>query len=259
MGDSLVLCYHAVSETWPADLAVRPSRLQSQLSALIARGYRGVTFREAVEAPAGSKRLAVTFDDAYRSVIELALPVLSRLGIPGTLFVPTAYIGTEEPMEWPGIEHWRGGPHEAELIPMSWEEITVLAAGGWEIGSHTRTHPRLTELESDELLRELTDSRRECEERLSLPCVSLAYPYGAEDRRGVEAARQAGYEAAGALPEDEHAPEPLRWPRVGIYRDDDELRFRVKTSPLMRRLRSGGRLRVPPAAWAAARRLGISG
>ena len=45
----------------------------------------------AVYAPPSPKAFAVTFDDAYRSVIELGFPILSRLGVPGTVFVPTSH------------------------------------------------------------------------------------------------------------------------------------------------------------------------
>ena len=50
-------------------------------------------------------------------------------------------------MAWPGIDQWLGGPHEAELMPMSWDELRRLAEAGWEIGSHSRTHPMLTQLD----------------------------------------------------------------------------------------------------------------
>ena len=93
--------------------------------------------------------LAVTFDDAYRSVIELAFPILSRLGLVGTVFVPTRFAGGEEPMSWPGIDQWVGGPHERELVPMSWEELGRLAEAGWEIGSPHVSHPRLTQVADD--------------------------------------------------------------------------------------------------------------
>jgi peptidoglycan/xylan/chitin deacetylase (PgdA/CDA1 family) len=252
--EALVLCYHAVSESWPVDLAIRPAQLENQLSLLLEHGYRGATFHQAVNTPPAGKVVAVTFDDAYRSVIEHGLPVLTRLGLPGTVFVPTGFAGAAEPMSWPGIDKWRGTPHEAELTPMSWAELATLAAAGWEIGSHTRTHPRLVDLDDADLADELTSSRRECESRLGLPCRSLAYPYGAEDDRVVRAAARAGYSAAGALPNSHHLPTPLRWPRVGIYRADDGLRFRVKTSRLMRRARANVRLRVPPTAWRLAGR-----
>jgi peptidoglycan/xylan/chitin deacetylase (PgdA/CDA1 family) len=257
--DVLVLCYHAVSEDWGSELAVTPPQLQSQLELMLKRGYRGATFHDAVHSPPARKTFAVTFDDAYRSTIELGLPVLSRLGLPATVFVPTAFTGSEKPMAWPGIDHWLGGAHEHELMPMSWQELAALAEAGWEIGGHTRTHPHLTELDDATLEDELRGSREDCEARLGIPCRSFAYPFSDEDERVVKATGEAGYSAAATLSElGLHPASPLYWPRMGIYRADDGFRFRAKTSPLVLRLRAGRKLRVPPIVWRtreAARRL----
>jgi peptidoglycan/xylan/chitin deacetylase (PgdA/CDA1 family) len=243
MGDVLVLCYHAVSETWSAPLSVAPDRLERQLRHLVDRGYRGATFHDAVHAPQAPRTLSVTFDDAYRSVRDLAEPILSALGLPGTVFAPTAFIGSDRPMEWPGIDRWRGDPHEVELTPMSWEELGALAEVGWEIGSHSRTHPRLTELDNPSLANQLSGSRVDCEEALGIECRTVAYPYGDVDARVVGAARAAGYVAAAELPPRLHPPSALRWPRIGIYHADRTLRFRAKVSPALRwlRARSGAR------------------
>lgn len=236
MTDVLVLCYHAVSERWPADLAVSPRQLHEQLAHLLGRGYAGATFTAAVTEPQARRTLAVTFDDAYASVIDLAFPVLERLGLPGTVYVPTAWAGSDRPMSWAGIDHWTGGPWENELRPLAWHQLRRLADAGWEVGSHTRTHPRLTQLDDARLTDELATSRRDCESAMGRSCRSIAYPYGDVDERVLAAARAAGYRAGAALPARAHRPEPLLWPRLGISREDSPARFRRQTSPLVRRL-----------------------
>ena len=238
MSDVLVLCYHAVSPDWDADLSVRPEALDRQLGMLRRRGYRGATFSRAVTEPPARRTVAVTFDDAYRSVIELARPILERHGFPGTVFVPTAHAGAERPMSWPGIDQWIGTRDEHELTPMSWDELRELANAGWEIGSHTRTHPHLTQLGDDEVASELGDSRTDVEDALGLPCDAIAYPYGDVDDRVTAAARAAGYRHAAALPGHWHSPRPLEWPRVGVYQADSPWRFRLKASAAARRLRA---------------------
>lgn len=236
--DAMVLCYHAVSETWSAKLSIHPDLLREQLRDLKKRGYRGVTFGELASGRAQGKVVAVTFDDGYRSVIELARPILAAEGFPGTLFVPTDWIGTERPMSWPGIDQWMGTEHEHELIPMDWDEVRALRDAGWEIGSHTNSHPKLSLVESDEeLTGELVDSRRRCAEELG-SCATIAYPYGDYDQRVVAAAADAGYDAAATLPDDSPAPRPLAWPRIGIYVGDDMRAFRIKTSAAVRRARA---------------------
>jgi peptidoglycan/xylan/chitin deacetylase (PgdA/CDA1 family) len=237
MTDALVLCYHALSPSWSAALSTTPARFERQLELLLGQGRRGVTFTEATRAKPGERLLAVTFDDAYRSVIELAAPILERHGVPATVFAPTDHIGSEQPMRWEGIEQWLGGVDEPELVPMSWRELRELAERGWEIGSHTCSHPHLTRIGDDALADELARSKSTCEQELGAPCGSLAYPYGDLDGRVVEAAASAGYETAAALPSRLDERGRLQWPRIGIYNADDELRFRVKVSAPLRALR----------------------
>lgn len=238
--DVIVLCYHALSPTWDAALSTTPQLFERQLSTLVRRGYRGATFTDAVTAPPGERVLCVTFDDAYRSVDRLARPILDRLELPATVFAPTDQIGVEGPLRWAGVDHWIGGPHERELTPMSWAELRALAEHGWEIGSHTGSHPHLTEIDDASLDSELTRSKAACERELDAPCTSLAYPYGDVDDRVVAAAARSGYTAAAALPGRLHAEQALRWPRIGVYRADDERRFRMKVSRTLRALRQTG-------------------
>jgi peptidoglycan/xylan/chitin deacetylase (PgdA/CDA1 family) len=254
--DVLVLCYHALSPTWTATLSTTPDRFERQISLLIKRGYRGVTFTQAVASGLQGRLVAVTFDDAYRSVIELGRPILDHFGLPATVFAPTDFIGAQGPLRWRGIDGWLGGPDECELAPMSWAELQDLLQGGWEIGSHTGSHPRLTGIDDAALADELGRSKAACERHLTGPCISLAYPYGDVDARVVAATARAGYRAGAALPQGRLGPrDTLVWPRIGIYQLDNDRRFRLKTSPMIRRLRSSAATDVSNAVWRVAKRL----
>jgi peptidoglycan/xylan/chitin deacetylase (PgdA/CDA1 family) len=240
VADVLVLCYHAVSERWPAPLSVTPEALEEQLEWLVRRGYRGATFESVVSEQPAERTLVVTFDDAFASVGELAAPILRRLELPGSLYVVTDHPRwSEQPMSWDGIEQWLGTEHEHELRPLSWDRIGELAEAGWEVGSHTASHPHLSRVRHEaDLARELEGSRATLEDRLGRPCRTLAYPYGDHDERVVEATRRAGYTAASTLPGRFPKPKPLAWPRVGIYRADDMRRFRMKVARPVRALRA---------------------
>jgi peptidoglycan/xylan/chitin deacetylase (PgdA/CDA1 family) len=238
MNDSLILCYHAVSPTWSAPLSITPDALHRQLSWLVRRGWRGTTFREAVLDPPPGKIVAVTFDDAFASVHTLARPILAELGLPGTVFVPTAFISAHRPLSWPGIDHWAQTAAAAELQCMSWAQLGALAAEGWELGSHTRTHPHLRGIDDQALRIELADSRQELTAHMGMQCTSVAYPYGDVDERVAAAAHAAGYTAGAALSSRLAALGPLRWPRVGVYHCDTKGRFRLKASRPIRRLRA---------------------
>jgi peptidoglycan/xylan/chitin deacetylase (PgdA/CDA1 family) len=238
MADVVVLCYHAVSDDWPVAMAVSARTLERQVRHLLERGYAPATFHDAITRPPARRTLAVTFDDGFRSVFESGYPVLERLGVPATVFVPTDPTDRDAPRTWPSLDRWSGTPYEAELEGVSWERLTELARAGWEIGSHTCTHPRLTTLDAPSLQRELALSRQICEDHVGAACRSLAYPYGDVDGRVVEAARTAGYAAAATLASWRARPDPLEWPRVLILRGHTDARFAADLSPLRRRLRS---------------------
>lgn len=233
--DVLLLCYHAVSHDWKSPLSVSPERLRGHLSRLRGRGFESVSFTEAATQSRPGRRVAITFDDGCRSVYEIARPILDEFGMTATLFVPTDHIGRSEPMSWPGIAEYAAGEHSDELIPMTWEQTRELADAGWEIGSHTRSHPHLTDLDDVRLAEELADSRADCEARLRRPCTSIAFPYGDVDDRVAAAAGRAGYTAGAALMYSKAEESPLSLRRIGIHEPDERLSFGLKTSRLVRR------------------------
>jgi peptidoglycan/xylan/chitin deacetylase (PgdA/CDA1 family) len=217
---------------------VTPDALERQLAELARRGYSGARFSEALGKERDGRVVSVTFDDGYRSVLELAKPILDHHGYPGTIFVPTDWPGESRPMCWQGIDDWLDTPHEHELSALTWQELRELADAGWEVGSHTNSHPHLPGLDDATLARELCDSKARVESKLSQPCISLAYPYGDMDARVVDATCKAGYRWAGTIPRVLSSPHPLTWSRVPIYHDDDMRRFSAKISPSLRRLRA---------------------
>jgi peptidoglycan/xylan/chitin deacetylase (PgdA/CDA1 family) len=238
--DVVILCYHAVSDEWPNVGAIGSAGLERQIGHLLHRGYRPRTLSEAVAAR--DRSLVVTFDDAFHSVLERGFPVLERLRVPATLFVPTDYAAEQRPLTWSTLGQWVGTAHEQELRCMSWANVRRLAGAGWEIGAHTCSHPDLSALASERATEELERSRAACEEALQRPCTALAYPFGAHDDRVVELTRAAGYELAVTLGTRLLGPrvrsDPLQLSREGIYRDTSWSQFLAATSPLLGRLRA---------------------
>lgn len=230
MSGLMVLCYHAISPDWSAELSVTPESFRRQISDLVRRGWTSATFTEVVERRPSGKTVVVTFDDAFASVKTHALPVLSEFGVRATIFAPTDYVSRQAPLAWPGLQQWERSGDSGELTPMSWDDLAELAELGWEIGSHTRTHPMLTSLSDEALVAELRQSREECAERLGRPVTSIAYPYGDVDRRVRERTREAGYTAGAALgwPTPERERNRFGYPRIGVYHKDSWRRFRFK-------------------------------
>jgi peptidoglycan/xylan/chitin deacetylase (PgdA/CDA1 family) len=241
----LVLCYHAISPQWSADVSVTPEAFERQVSSLVRRGWASATFTDVVRQAPARKTVVITFDDAFASVKTYAEPVLNRLGVRGTVFAPTDYVSRQAHLAWAGLDHWENSPDGAELTPMSWDDLGELAERGWEIGSHSQTHPRLTSLNDDELAKELYGSREEGAARIGRPITSIAYPYGDVNDRVVALTQQAGYEGGAALMWPSGPLNRFRYPRIGVYRKDSWPRFRLKIGPWPR---------FPFAVWLIARR-----
>lgn len=230
----IILCYHGVGAEWDCPLAVSVDMMEQQVKMMLKLGYAPATFGDALLNPSAERSFAVTFDDAYRSVLRRALPVLSRLGVPGTVFVPTGWAGPEHRQAaWEDMAPWLGPEGQPEAEIMDWDELRTLRDAGWEIGSHTVTHPRLTRTTDAELERELTESRAVVERETGAPCVSIAYPFGDLDDRVIAATRAAGYRAGAALDAPESGRHrrpwtPLTWRRLAVYPPDVPPRFAAK-------------------------------
>ncbi len=202
---------------------------------LAERGYRGSTFSAAVRDDPPGRTVAITFDDAYPSVVRHALPVLESLGWPATVFAPTATVPMGGHMAWLSGDLCRRLPEQTRQ--MTWPELTSLAEAGWEIGSHSRTHRMLSSLSDDELQEELEGSRAEIAQELG-SCVSIGYPWGEIDSRVLEASRRAGYETGSGLAGRFVYNDPLQTPRVPIAGVDGGVRMALKTSGLLWTLRA---------------------
>ena len=220
-------------------MSVTPAQLQWQVSSLLRRGYEPVTFTAAASRSDGGACFAVTFDDAFASVQQLALPILERLAVPATVFTTTRFADEGGRLSWEGLEPYGKGEHAPELEAMRWDDLAALQRRGWEIGSHTVSHARLPALDDLRLAAELRWSRERCEQMLDAPCTAIAYPYGAVDARTTAAASDAGYSAGAALGNPPApAGNPLEVPRVGIGHRDRPWRFTVKSAPAVLALRT---------------------
>jgi peptidoglycan/xylan/chitin deacetylase (PgdA/CDA1 family) len=224
---TLVLCYHSVSDDWPHALAVTPRAFERQLVSLLRRGFRPVPHDRLLT---GRRRgLYVTFDDAYKDVLH-ALPVLDRLRLPATVFASTSFADDGgRPLAVPELAD-QAAAFPERLATMSWDDLRELVARGFDVGSHTVSHPHLPQLSDEELGRELGESRARVEDELGRPCRLLAYPYGEHDARVQSAARRSGYDAAFALWAGSSPANVYALPRIDFYRRDSLLRATLKSS-----------------------------
>jgi peptidoglycan/xylan/chitin deacetylase (PgdA/CDA1 family) len=189
-----ILMYHAFGAPGePASRFVVPiRRFQRQLRRLVARGPV-LALEELVELrrrhelpPAGA--VVITIDDGYLDNLQIASPALRRFGVPATVFAVSGRVG--------GTADWDGAGELSARPLLAWDDLRALQQGGSTIGAHTRTHPRLPELEPGAVTAEVEGSRVELREQLQAPISCFAYPYGRASAAVVAAVESTGFHCA---------------------------------------------------------------
>jgi peptidoglycan/xylan/chitin deacetylase (PgdA/CDA1 family) len=177
------------------------------------------------------KALVITFDDGYANNYEKAFPILKAHGFKATVFLTSGLIGSGRLFDW---DKERRDPESYR--PLNWDQVLEMAASGLvSFGAHTRTHRWLTELPAAAAEEEIEGSKRDLEQKLGTTVRHFCYPAGRLSDAIVAMVKGAGFEAACVTPSGPGIRETLyTLKRVGIYRDDDLLRFRAKLSGLFR-------------------------
>lgn len=136
--DIPILMYHEIGEQkedvehnrW----CVSPENFKQQMQWLGENGYKTISLAELQEGieknrETGQKCIVLTFDDGRKGVYTYALPLLQEFGFMATVYIVPSWVEGQAPAE------------ESYSTFMSWEEIKELAKAGWEIGSHSHSHP----------------------------------------------------------------------------------------------------------------------
>jgi peptidoglycan/xylan/chitin deacetylase (PgdA/CDA1 family) len=119
-------------------------------------------------------RVTTSWDDGHPLDLRVA-EMLAARGMRGTFYVPIRY---------------------AAVPRMTASQIRALRAMGMEIGAHTVTHPRLSQLSPDAVFEEMRRGREELEEILGAPVSSFCFPEGKFRRWHGRLARRAGFKVA---------------------------------------------------------------
>jgi peptidoglycan/xylan/chitin deacetylase (PgdA/CDA1 family) len=220
-----ILMYHQVGRFAPmrahranyCDLG----RFQRQMAYLARGGFSVLDMDRALaglrgERPLPARAVVLTFDDAYTNFLEHALPVLSRYRFPAVVYAISGWLGRR--MTWASPEAGRAEP---EL--MTADQLREVQAAGITVGSHTASHAKLAQLESQRQRLELADSRAALSDLLGTDVVHLCYPFGSFDRVSVELSAEVGYVSAttclrGAATPADH---PLVLPRKAVSYGDN--------------------------------------
>jgi peptidoglycan/xylan/chitin deacetylase (PgdA/CDA1 family) len=230
MSVALILMYHQVDcprSEQERRFCTPPDEFARQMAWLRRAGYRSVGLDDIREHVAGERPLSgnavhITFDDGFAGVLDHALPTLEDNGQQATLFALSGRTGATN--DWMSQRNF---PRRALL---SAEQLRLLADAGVTIGSHTRTHARLTELPPRDASAEIAASKAELEDVLGRPVEFFAYPYGLFDANVREMVANAGYGAACSTRSGFNRPgeDVFLLRRIDVFGTDRLWQFRQK-------------------------------
>lgn len=174
-----VLVYHKIGypprESNLKELWVTPEKFDSQISYLTEKGYRLVGFSDLKKIYENSEPVdnivVITFDDGYENNYIYAYPILKKYEAKGNIFVVYNTIGKTNIWHNPSTEPWINMATKDQIIEMD-------RSGVIEFGSHTMNHPRLENIEHDNAVWEIKESKKQLENLLQKPVIAFAYPYG---------------------------------------------------------------------------------
>jgi peptidoglycan/xylan/chitin deacetylase (PgdA/CDA1 family) len=210
----VILLYHALG---PAQPAITPQAFSAQLQWL-AGNAEVMSLSRLLDAPGSGLQVALTFDDGYASLHELAEPLMRSFGMCGMVYLNTAHIGIDkrQPSD-PGLGHY------PDQHFMTWHDVQALLDAGWSFGSHGVHHSDLARADLATRERELVDSRRTIEEKLQRPCEHFAFTWGRFNRGLQRQVRAAGYlsAASGLHGPLQQNPDRSALPRIDVRADYD--------------------------------------
>jgi peptidoglycan/xylan/chitin deacetylase (PgdA/CDA1 family) len=200
-----ILMYHVI-DTAPASTAlarlwVPRGEFAAEVDDLAARGYHGVTLQQVWDAwghggRLPSKPIVFSFDDGYSSQETNAMPVLRA-------------------HRWPGVLNLEVATLHTTMRP---SQVRALIRAGWEVDSHTMTHPDLRTVRGARLAYEVAGARRWIRRTFGVPANFFCYPAGDYDAHVIAAVKGAGYLAATTVKEGVAGPAdpPYELPRIRV-------------------------------------------
>ncbi|HHX81948.1 MAG TPA: polysaccharide deacetylase family protein [Pseudomonadaceae bacterium] len=175
-GQAVILQYHHVSTQTPPSTSLSLEDFSTHMHYLKDNGFTVLPLEDVVHALRDGTSLpdrsaVITFDDAYVSVYEAALPLLRELGFPFTVFIPAGLISSND------------------RLYATWDQLRTMAEAGATLANHTMTHPYMLERLSGEdeaawlerLRKEIVDAEAVIEAETGQSHRLLAYPYGEYD------------------------------------------------------------------------------
>jgi peptidoglycan/xylan/chitin deacetylase (PgdA/CDA1 family) len=169
-------------------LYVSSKLFAQQMAELQAAGYETAAFGTLRFSQPHPKRVFLTFDDGFADVFEHALPIMREHRFRSIQFLVADLLGKSS--------EWQASSGELPGLLMDKAQAKDWLGAGQEIGSHTSTHPRLTQVSSSQAREEISGSKKKLEDTFGVAVEHFCYPYGDWNPAVRDIVAEIGYKSA---------------------------------------------------------------
>ena len=136
-----VLLYHSISQNMASN-EIDAFEFEKQISYLKNNNYESVSINQI--KPNTKNQIILTFDDGYKDIISIVLPILKKYNFKAICFIVSNHIGQYN--LWDVKNH---NYKKKELLNKT--DIFEWLKNGMMIGSHSHNHLDLTKLDKNSL------------------------------------------------------------------------------------------------------------
>ena len=188
-----VLLYHQVgnipNQNTNLDCFCRISNFQRQMQYLYDNDIKVISLRQAIQLISENRKLTssyavLSFDDGCETFYNNVHPIIREFGYPAILYPVVGHIGKQA--SWNGLIN-------TQIKLVSQQQLLELRDYGYEIGSHSLDHPKLNQLENEEVFHQIWSSKSHLENILEQSVESFAYPHGKYNQETIDAVIECGY------------------------------------------------------------------
>lgn len=171
-----ILVYHSISEDPLNPFSVSPEDFEAQVR-FLSQEYNVISLEKLIACIRGEEgeippdSVAITLDDGFEDNYAYAYPILTKYNVPAAMFVIVTRLRSNGASQ----SESRG---QESTPSLTWDQVLEMSENGISIGSHTLTHPWLTEVTVEKARYEIVESKARLEERLGRPVRLFAYPGG---------------------------------------------------------------------------------
>lgn len=175
-----ILYYHSIDYEKGNELRLPKEKFREQMQYLKDNNYTTLTLSELYEfiqnnKPIPEKSVVITFDDGYEDNYTNAFPILKEFGFKAAVFMISCNVDS------------------TQFKVLKSTELKEMEENGVEIESHTVNHDKLSELDYNNQLKTLKDSKEFLGKVLNKKIDYICYPYGMFNKDTIKASKEAGY------------------------------------------------------------------